>query len=116
MLAFESQTPQELLKEIAQYLRQLAAMNQNSMARTITEQALNGARANALTLAAMDLESAGIIPAKSPLRTDPRTEMCDTCNHSHEDHDAESMGGQCWNGSGNGNRCACNEYAPKGGK
>lgn len=37
--------------------------------------------------------------------------FCERCEHSLEDHtDGETEGGHCWHGSGNGNRCACDEF------
>jgi hypothetical protein len=68
MLAFESLTPQDLLKEVAEYLCQLADNHAKRPATTQHDKARNTARVNALVGAAMDLEAATIIPANSILR------------------------------------------------
>ena len=79
MLVFDSKTPQELLRDVAVYLRQLATQHQKSMARNKTETAFNTARANALIVAAMGLEGAKIIPAQSDSIPRPIDAPCDRC-------------------------------------
>ena len=71
MLAFESLTPQELLKEVAGFLRQEAQRAARSGGRTKTQKLEIAARVNALECAASDLEAAGILPPKSILRGKP---------------------------------------------
>lgn len=78
MLAFESLTPEELLKEVAEYLRMEAVRQQLTVDifdrkpkltrnETITRAQHNSA-ANALRRVALDLDGAGIIPANSVFR------------------------------------------------
>ena len=79
MLAFESLTPEELLKEVAEFLR-MAALRRSvnvtildrksrlTRAETVTR-AREDSAVNALRGAANDLEGAGIIPANSLLRS-----------------------------------------------
>jgi len=79
MLAFESQTPQELLKEIAEFLRYRAAQENAVASRQKPRAAaITTARANTFTAAALDLEGAAIVPEHSPLRTPPDNQ-CAVC-------------------------------------
>jgi hypothetical protein len=79
MLAFESLTPQELLKEVAEYLRMEAlkrSLNVTLLDRKprltraeTVKRAREESANNALCSIANDLDGAGILPAKSILRT-----------------------------------------------
>jgi hypothetical protein len=87
MLAFESLTPQELLKEIAEYLRQEASRENRTAehAKTKRDKFHHYARANSLAVIANDLDAAGIIPAQSILRTEaaPKPKELWVLKHDH---------------------------------
>lgn len=40
------------------------------------------------------------------------SDICGHCGHSKEDHEPD---GECWNGSGSGNRCDCREFVDENG-
>jgi len=93
MLAFESLTPEALLKEVAEFLR-VKAMQSGVEGRILDRKsrltkaqkerrARYDAADNALRAAALELEGAAIIPANSILRQTPH-------NHVRNPH------GQCY--------------------
>jgi hypothetical protein len=43
----------------------------------------------------------------------PLEGVCDNCGHTAEDHQADNGGTRCWNGSGNGNTCACRQFVER---
>jgi hypothetical protein len=84
MLAFDSLTPEALLKEVAEFLRQAAHRQTYVPAKRKLDRLADEGAAKVLTLIAQELEGAAILPAGSILREESHARDC-----------AQRHGGEC---------------------